>query len=137
MEETKPVKLNCDFCKKEIECPPDMLDAKKHSCYECFRDLQDNEKLTEEEIENIHVDASTDEIMEDAMMSIAKETFDKIWKKERDNIKSMSKHEAAEAMFASGAYVMFKQVTDLMEEAAEEADKKKAKEKEVKEAKEK
>ena len=138
MEETKPVKLNCDFCKKEIECPPDMLDAKKHACYECF---QDDKKITEEGMKDIHVDAPREKMLEGMMMSMAKETFDKMWKKERDSIKNMPKHELAEFMFGSGAYVMFKQIAYLMKQARkqaeEEADKKNSKENEDKEGKEK
>jgi hypothetical protein len=31
------VKVNCSFCKKEIECPVKMLNVDRHMCYDCYK----------------------------------------------------------------------------------------------------
>lgn len=32
----KIFKVNCHWCKKEIECPENMMSADNHICFDCF-----------------------------------------------------------------------------------------------------
>ena len=60
----KSVKVTCDFCGKEIECPKDMIKkAKKHMCHECFQDRAENGNP--EELKDVHVDYPTENLIEE------------------------------------------------------------------------
>jgi len=61
-EDTKIIKVNCNWCSKEIECPENML-TKKHMCYECFKKLGKEIKL--KKAERVHIDIPTKELMGD------------------------------------------------------------------------
>lgn len=116
--EKKSVRVNCSFCGKEIECPEDMLGAKKHACFECFEKLQEN--LPEEEIENMHVDIprdKMDEISDNYMINtIMDVTFQRFWKEEKDRLKDMSRKDAVAYAFGSGASSMLGLIKQMDEE---------------------
>src|SRR3989338_3953521 len=99
------VKVNCSFCQKEIECPEDMLNAEKHACFKCFQDLE--EKLSEEEIDKIHVDIPTKEmddfIAESTVNLLMENVFPRVWSEKKSELKELSKKELAEEMFSAGA----------------------------------
>jgi len=105
--EHKITKVNCSFCGKEIECPEDMMNAKKHSCFECFDKLK--EHWSDKEIGKIHVDMPMDKVHESIpetmTNSLVKEAFPNIWKERKQELKGMSKKELAEEMFGAGAYI--------------------------------
>ncbi len=120
MESTKDsVKVNCNFCGKEIECPKDMLqDAKKHMCYNCF---QNAEELTKgENLGEVHVDIpmdKMDEIIPESMAtSLVKEAFPDIWSERKDELKDLSKKDLAEEMFGAGAYIAIQQMMVSMKQ---------------------
>ncbi|MEK6887833.1 MAG: hypothetical protein AABX14_02695, partial [Candidatus Aenigmatarchaeota archaeon] len=111
--EDKSVKVNCSFCGKEIECPENMLNAEKHACYECFEKIMEKkggEKMTEEEIERIHVDIprdKADEIADNYMInSVVDEAFPRFWKDKKDSLKDMPRRDAVYYAFGSGATAM-------------------------------
>jgi len=99
------VKVNCSFCGKEIECPEDMLNAKKHACFKCFQNLE--EKSSEEEIDKIHVDIPTkemDDFIADSLVNSRMENvFPRVWSEKKSELKELSKRELAEEMFSAGA----------------------------------
>ncbi len=105
----KSVKVNCNFCGKEIECPEDMLkDAEKHACFECFEDREDKfAGMSEEEIGKIHVDYPMEELnsrmAEDLADELVEQEFTEIWSDLKDDFKESSKKELAEEMFWQGA----------------------------------
>lgn len=115
-EEIKKVK--CDFCGKEIECPEDMLDSDKHTCFECFKGLEG--KMPKDEIARVHVDIPTekmDEIMPDMMIEqVVNEALPHIWKEHKSKFKEMSKKEAVEHAFAAGAAAMLNLIDHLNKE---------------------
>jgi len=122
--ENKSVKVNCSFCGKEIECPENMLDTKKHACYQCFEEImekKDTEKMTEEEIERIHVDIprdKADEIADNYMInSVVDEAFPRFWKDEKERLKDMPRRDAVYYAFGSGATAMLGLVKQMEEEA--------------------
>ncbi|MFA4820496.1 MAG: hypothetical protein WC613_06090 [Candidatus Aenigmatarchaeota archaeon] len=124
MMENKSVKVNCSFCGKEIECPENMLDTKKHACYQCFEEImekKDTEKMTEEEIERIHVDIprdKADEIADNYMInSVVDEAFPRFWKDEKERLKDMPRRDAVYYAFGSGATAMLGLVKQMEEEA--------------------
>lgn len=116
----KDVNINCSFCGKEIECPKNMLNAKKHACYECFMKIVNKKIPIEEELEKIHIDMPRDKF-EEAMPSImgddlASTTFSDVWKNNKDRLKERPKKDIAEEMFALGAKMMMEEVLRLEKE---------------------
>jgi hypothetical protein len=108
------VKINCSFCNKEIECPKEMLNSKKHACYECFEKLQD--ELPDEEIQNMHVDIPMDK-MDDIAAKVFIEkimdgVFPEFWKEAKDELKDMSRKDAVIYAFIAGAKSMFDEMID-------------------------
>jgi len=125
--EQKSIKVNCSFCGKEIECPEDMMDAEKHACFECFKNL--DKRLSKEEIENVHVDIplnKKDELTDMFVNSIMEEVFPQLWHDKKSELKEMSKRELAETMFAAGVAIAFKGM-QIEENNIKEENKKKEK----------
>jgi len=61
-ENSKIIKVNCDFCGKDMECPEEMLKtSKRHMCYTCFQNSKNIKNVRGEELKNIHVDVPMDE----------------------------------------------------------------------------
>lgn len=117
---TEALKIACDFCKKDIECPPNMLNTQKHACYECFLKVED--ELSEEEIKSMHVDFKNeefDEFVEKKAIEVAGKAFDIIWKEMRDEIRDMSKKDIAQNMFAAGVSIGVKTFIDAHKEDSE------------------
>src|SRR3989338_9112023 len=112
------VKVNCSFCSKEIPCPESMIKAEKHACYDCFLKLK--EKLSEKEIEKIHVAIPTEKVMQampDMVMSYAmEEIFPKLWKDKKEEFKEMSRKEVAEISFLAGIQIALKTIKDIKKE---------------------
>jgi len=124
------VKINCSFCGKEIECPENMLNTEKHACFECFEKImekKEGEKMTEEDIEKIHVDIprdKADEIADNYMIeSVMSEAFPRFWKDEKEKLKDMPRRDAVYYAFGSGAKTML----DLVKQMEEEIEKRKTK----------
>lgn len=116
------VKVNCSFCGKAIECPENMLNAEKHACYKCFEGiLKGGEKMTEEEIERVHVDIprdKADEIADNYMInSVVDGAFPRFWKDEKERLKDMPRRDAIYYAFGSGATAMLGLVKQMEEEA--------------------
>lgn len=114
MEEA--IKVNCDFCGREMECPKDML-AKKQMCHECFYDRAKKGGDDNGPIENVHVDIPVDELisktagnMTDEMVEAA---FPKIWEERKEELKELSKKELAYEMFGTGAYIALSNLLKL------------------------
>jgi len=126
--ELKSVKVNCNFCGKEIECPEDMLEkAEKHMCFDCFQGTDNKETI---DASKVHVDIPIDKfnefIPETMTNSIVEDVFPEIWKERKQELKEMSKRELAEEMFGAGAYIAIKSFIESMsEEAKKEKDMKK------------
>ncbi|MBI2652647.1 hypothetical protein HYX00_04240 [Candidatus Woesearchaeota archaeon] len=118
--ESKEVKVNCNFCGKEIPSPEDMVEQ-KHACYDCFLGLK--EGISDEEIEKIHVAIPTEKAMQampDMVMSYAmEEIFPKLWKDKKEEFKEMSKKELAEISFLAGIQIALKTIKDIEKENAQ------------------
>ncbi|MFH1256128.1 MAG: hypothetical protein V1494_02440 [Candidatus Diapherotrites archaeon] len=104
----KMFKVNCDWCKKEIECPEGMMNAEKHACFDCFMALQG--ELGKMHPAKLHIDAPRKELEEKMpemlSLELTNEVFPKIWGEEKENLKKMQKKELAKTMFATGAAIM-------------------------------
>ena len=116
----KSVKVNCDFCGKEMECPADMLkESKKHMCYQCFI----TKRPADEEIKNVHVDIPMDKMPEVAASGMAdkmvEEVFPRLWSERKDELKEMSKKDLAVEMFGAGIYFGVKTFMESMKQVEE------------------
>ena len=116
MEQNNSVKVNCDFCGKEIECPKDMLEkSKKHMCHECFLDKL--EKGSNEPLEDVHVDFPTNKLIPEVANNVTnemvEEMFPKVWEERKHQLKEMSKKELAYEMFGAGAYIAINEMMQL------------------------
>lgn len=115
------VKVNCDFCNKEMECPETMLKtAKKQMCFECFN----NQNYPDEELKDVHVDMPISEIhvkvcseMADRMVD---NVFPEMWQNKKEELKEMSKKDLAEEMFGAGVYLGVKAFLETLKEAEKE-----------------
>lgn len=117
------VKVNCNFCSKEIECPKDMLQkSKKHMCYECFQNA--GELAKGEDLGEVHVDIPMDKmgelIPENLTNSLVEEAFPDVWGERKHELKAMSKRELAEEMFGAGAYIAIQQMLASMKKMDED-----------------
>ncbi|MCX6666225.1 MAG: hypothetical protein NT038_09270 [Euryarchaeota archaeon] len=104
------VKVSCDCCGKEIECPESMLKtAKKHACYQCFQDPKNFNKFTDEERKNVHVDIPmeqiADTVAENFATTMVDEMFSEIWSKKKVEFKEFSKKDLAKEMFGAGIFL--------------------------------
>lgn len=110
MNEEETVKVNCNYCGKEIECPKNMLnEVEKHACLDCFKNL--DKKQFNNVGAKVHVDIPLDEAIENIASEFAskqtKEVFPEIWADHKNEMKDMSKKELAEKMFDEGIYLGF------------------------------
>ncbi len=106
-EAAEAIKVNCDFCGKEMECPPDMLEkAKKQMCGECF--FQRKESGKEQELKNVHVDISPRDLAQNVANgitnSMVEDIFPDLWDEKKEELRELSKKELALEMFGAGAY---------------------------------
>lgn len=104
------IKVNCDFCGKGMECPPDMMKkAKKHMCHECFHKRAEEGGDENGPLENVHVDIPTNELISETANSMTnsmvEEIFPEVWGERKDELKELSKKELAHEMFGAGAYI--------------------------------
>jgi len=111
----KSVKVNCDFCDKQIECPESMLEnSKKHMCYECFITFEPSEH----ELTDVHVDIPTNKLAETiaskAADSMVEEIFPGLWNDKKEGLKEMSKRDLATEMFGVGVYLGIKTFMENM-----------------------
>ncbi len=125
-ENNKIVKVNCNFCNGEMECPEDMFkQSKKHMCYKCF---MSNEHFDVEEKE-VHVDIPLDKLPEataSGMVStLVADVFPDVWAEKKEELKEMSKKELAEEMFAEGVYCGVKAFMEGIKEVEDEDEKSK------------
>ena len=121
-DDKKSVKVNCSFCAKEIECPENMLDSKKHMCYDCFQNV--DELAKGEDLGKVHVDLpldKMDEIFPENMTnSLVEEAFPDVWSERKEELKDLSKKDLAKEMFGIGAYIAIRQMLDSMKETDED-----------------
>jgi len=119
------IKVNCDFCSKEIECPENMMKSERHACFECFNKMKD--KWSGDDFEKVHVDIpmdKMDEIMPEMLMnSVLNEVFPQLWKEKKSDLKQLSKKEIAEEMFAAGAESMIDVLKEMDKISGEEINK--------------
>jgi uncharacterized protein YpuA (DUF1002 family) len=125
MTNEKIIKVSCDCCGTEIECPDEMMKtSKKHLCYTCFQDRKNFKKISEEEKKNVHVDIPMDKISDTVAQSfastMAREVFPEIWSKEKENLKAFSKKELAQEMFEAGVYLGIQELMDCLGEIREQ-----------------
>jgi hypothetical protein len=121
MNNEKIVKVTCDCCGTEIECPEEMMKtSKKHLCYSCFQDPTKYNTFTDEERKNVHVDVPMDKISDtiaDKLASVmTNETFPGIWSERKEELKACSKKDLAKEMFGAGVYLGILAYMDSMEE---------------------
>ena len=116
------VKVNCDFCGKQIECPKDMVkDFKWHMCFECFQNPSIDFKG--KDASKIHIDIPRDKfnefIPEFMLDNIMREVFPGVWQERKNELKDLSKKQLSEEMFAAGVSTAF----DMMKQLGEEYEK--------------
>ncbi|HIG93449.1 TPA: hypothetical protein HA242_01215 [Candidatus Woesearchaeota archaeon] len=120
------VKVNCDFCEKQIECPKDMLEkSKKHMCHECF--LEKAENGSDVELKDVHVDFPTENLIEQTANNMVnemiEEVFPALWNEDKTKLKEMSKKDLAYEMFGAGAYLALSSFMKLQHEEGMKDDK--------------
>ena len=104
------VKVKCDHCGKDIDCPKHMMaTSKKHLCYSCFLDPESVKGFSDEELEKVHVDAPMEELMDSmadtiAAMAVEKE-FPGIWSEQKEKFREMSKKDLAREAFGIGVFI--------------------------------
>jgi len=108
--------MQCSFCCKEIECPKDILNAKKHMCHVCFQDKI--EKSSYEDLKDVHVDYPTEDFIEETanrmVNKMIDEVFPKLWSERKNELKEMSKKDLAYDMFGTGAYIALSTLMKLL-----------------------
>lgn len=107
---SKIIKVNCDFCGKDMECPEEMLKtSKRHMCYTCFQNSKNIKNVRDEELKNIHVDVPMDEltdtIAENFADAMVEDVFQDMWSKKKRDLKELSKKELSKEMFGAGVYM--------------------------------
>ncbi|MEK6950386.1 MAG: hypothetical protein AABX13_01545 [Nanoarchaeota archaeon] len=116
----KSVKVHCDFCSKEMECPETMLKAKKQMCFECFN----NGNYPDQELKDVHVDMPMTEIKDKVCSEMADRMIDNVfpemWQNKKEELKDMSKKNLAEEMFGAGVYLGVKAFLETLKEAEKE-----------------
>ena len=115
------VKVTCDVCGKDIECPKEMLKtSKKHLCYTCFQDPKSTKGFTEDELKNVHVDIPmedmTDEIADHLATTMVNEVFPQVWAKNKEEFRELSKKDLSQEMFGAGVYLGVQAFIDSMQE---------------------
>ncbi len=85
------VKVDCDFCGREIECPAHMLaTAKSHMCHTCFQDRVENG--SSEELKDVHIDYPTEDFIEETANRMVNrmidEVFPKVWSERKMSSKN-------------------------------------------------
>ncbi len=110
-------KNTCSICNKEMNCYEERCDAVKHLCFECY---QQHEKISEQELDQMHVEAPSAEARQKMVDSMVEEVFPGIWDERKEELKELSKKELAKFMFTLGAQVMSE---SLMDEGEEEDEK--------------
>lgn len=113
------VKVNCDFCSKDIECPKDMLEkSKKHMCHDSF--LERTENGSDEKLKDVHVDFPTENLIEETASKMVNEMiaemFPMIWSERKNELKELSKRDLAYEMFGAGAYIALSNLMKLQHE---------------------
>jgi len=107
---SKIIKVTCDFCGKDMECPEEMLKtSKRHMCYTCFQNSKSIKNVRDEELKNIHVDAPMDEltdtIAENFADAMVEDVFQDMWSKKKRDLKELSKKDLSKEMFGAGVYM--------------------------------
>lgn len=115
------VKVKCDCCGKQIECPENMMKtSKKHVCYQCFQNPKNFNKFNDEERKNVHVDIPlenvTDEIADKFATMMVNEAFPKIWSEKKEDLKELSKKDLSKEMFGAGVCIGIQAFMDSMQE---------------------
>jgi hypothetical protein len=115
------IKVKCDCCGKDIECPEEMLKtSKKHLCYTCFQDPKSVKNFKDDELKNVHVDMPleevTDEIADKFATMMVNEAFPKIWSEKKEDLKELSKKDLSKEMFGAGVYFGIQAFMDSMQE---------------------
>lgn len=113
------IKVNCNFCGNEMECPKDMLKkAKKHMCHVCFQNKVN--KGSDEELKDVHVDFPAENLIEDTASKMVNEmvesVFQKIWDSRKKEFKEMTKKDLAYEMLGAGAYIALSNILKLQHE---------------------
>jgi len=113
------VKVKCDSCGKDIECPKEMLKtSKKHLCFTCFQDPKSTKNFTDDELRNVHVDIpldkAADEIADNITNIMVDETFPQIWSEKKEDFKDLSKKDLSKEMFGAGVYLGIQAYMDFM-----------------------
>ena len=116
---SKIVKVNCDFCGKDMECPEEMLKtSKRHMCYLCFQNSKNIKNIKEEGLDKIHIDVPMDELSDtvagnfaDAMVD---EVFHDVWSEKKRDLRELSKKELSKEMFGAGVYMGIQAFLDSM-----------------------
>ena len=118
-ESSKIIKVKCDFCGKDMECPEEMLKtSKRHMCYTCFQNSKNIKNVRDEEIKNIHVDVPMDEltdtIAENFADNMVEEVFPKLWSEKKADLKELSKKELSKELFGAGIFMGIQAFMDSM-----------------------
>jgi|YNPBryantNP2012_1023418.scaffolds.fasta_scaffold03956_7 hypothetical protein len=110
MKKEVMVKVKCDWCGKEIECPEEMMKtSKKYMCSECFRDPENVKSMKKTGIGNIYIDADLEDMLdftaEDLARGMVEELFPEVWHDKKNELRDLSKKELSQEMFGLGAFL--------------------------------
>jgi hypothetical protein len=114
----KMLKLKCNFCNKEINCPWEDKDARFHSCYPCFEQRQEN--MSEGDLDETQVDVPPEKMNELFSEELLEEEFPALWDELKEELKEKSKKELAQEMFWRGALAMGQKLIERGEEEMRE-----------------
>ena len=114
------VKVKCDCCGKDIECPQEMLKtSKKHLCYNCFQDPKSVKNFKHDELKNVHVDIPleevADEIADKFVTMMVNEAFPRVWSEKKEYLKELSKKDLSKEMFGAGVFMGIQAFMDSMQ----------------------
>lgn len=100
----KPIKVKCSFCAKEMDCPEDMKDSKKHVCFECFQKVRNTLPDNPEKVHIEVPESKLGEVMPDMVIStLMEKMFPEVWQDRKSELKGMPTKDIAAEMFAAGA----------------------------------
>ena len=94
--------------------------SKKHLCYTCFQDPKSTKDFTDDELKNVHVDIPAEKLVDDVADNLAtmmiNEVFPKVWSKNKEDFRELSKKDLSREMFGAGVYLGIQAFMDSMQE---------------------
>jgi hypothetical protein len=113
----KIIKVKCDFCGKDMECPEYMLNTSDgHMCHTCYQNPENLKISKKKGFKNVHIDMPvvdySDSIAGNFADTMVEDVFKEIWSEKKKELKDLSKKKLSEEMFGAGVYLGIKAFID-------------------------